>query len=179
MGDFAAEWSKKHELTDNLKVDEETYRDFQSFVAEKQRTGDLELEAIYSKSLDELKKTLKAGGYKSSERELEVLQASIVRDIQRDFDKYRKELKEDISQSILARYLPERMLIERGVKSDQQVAVAVKLLSTDTRFDKLLARETALSTSSASVMESTTGDGPIRVASTSAALKKSEAPGEI
>lgn len=142
LGEFAAEWSKKNELTNNFKVDEDTYRSFQSFVMARQRSGDLELDALYKKPLDDLKKTLKLSGYKGSEREVEALQASIIRDIQRDFEKYRKDIKEDISQSILARYMPESMLIERGVKSDTQVAAAVKLLQNQNRFNKVLSRET-------------------------------------
>ena len=167
MSDFAADWSRTHELTNNFRVDDDTYRSFQSFVAEKQRVGDMQLEVLYSKSLDELKKTLKASGYKGSEREVEALQASIVRDIQRDFDKYREDIKEDISQSILARYVPERMLIERGVKKDVQVTEAVKLLATENRFDKLLARETTQAASPASASEGEMDAASLRVASSS------------
>ena len=38
--DYAAEWVKTHELTDNFRVDATTYRDFQSFVEKKQSEGD-------------------------------------------------------------------------------------------------------------------------------------------
>eukprot|EP00522_Entomoneis_paludosa_P009693 CAMPEP_0172450700 /NCGR_PEP_ID=MMETSP1065-20121228/8946_1 /TAXON_ID=265537 /ORGANISM="Amphiprora paludosa, Strain CCMP125" /LENGTH=888 /DNA_ID=CAMNT_0013202515 /DNA_START=438 /DNA_END=3104 /DNA_ORIENTATION=- len=165
LADFAAEWSKKHELTNNFNVDEDTYRNFQNYVMERQKNGEIELEAIYSNSLAELKKMLKQSGYKGSEREVESLQASIIRDVQRDFEKYRKDIKEDISQSILARYLPESMLIERGIKSDAQVAAAVKLMTAPNRFDKVLAREPA-STESNTGMASA-GDASLKVASTS------------
>ena len=73
-------------------------------------------------------------------KSVEQLQARIVRDVQNDFDKYRKEIKEDISQSILARYLPESMLIERGVQKDPQVQAAVQLLASRNQFDTLLAK---------------------------------------
>ena len=140
LADFAAEWSKKHELTNNFQVDDETYRSFQAFVTEKQRSGDVKLEALYGKPLSDLKSALKKSGYKGSERMLENLQTSIIKDIQRDFDRYASDIKEDISQSILARYLPESMLIERGLKSDKQVQAAVKLVSNGKQFDSLLAR---------------------------------------
>jgi carboxyl-terminal processing protease len=140
FGDFAAEWSKKNELTNNFAVDEETYKSFQNFVNAKQKSGELQLQAAYSKPLDDLKKALKASGYKGSEQSVEQLQARIVRDIQNDFEKHRTELKEDISQSILARYVPESMLIERGIRRDPQVEAAVKLISSRNTFDKLLAK---------------------------------------
>ena len=164
LADFAADWSKTHELSNNFNVDEDTYRSFQSYVMERQKSGDLQLEAIYSKSLNDLKKMLKQSGYKGSEREVEALQASIVRDIQRDFEKYRKDIKEDIAQTILARYLPESMLIERSVKNDVQVSAAIKLLTADgSKFDNLLARETP-EASPSSTQTASAGDASLRVA---------------
>jgi len=156
LADFASEWSKKHELTNNFNVDEDTYRAFQTFVTERQKEGDLELQAIYSRPLGDLKKMLKQSGYKGSEREVSALQASIVRDVQRDFDKYRKDIKEDIAQAILARYLPESMLIERSVKSDIQVTSAAKLLANKKNFDTVLAREA--SAPEAGLTASSSGD---------------------
>ena len=144
FNDFAAEWSKKHELTNNFAVDEDTYKSFQAFVNEKQKNGEVQLDALYGKPIADLKKALKASGFKGSEKSVDQLQARIVRDIQSDFEKYRSDIKEDISQNILARYLPESMLIERGVQKDPQVEAAVKLLSTRSTFDKLLAKGSAM-----------------------------------
>ena len=69
MNDFAAEWSKKNELTNKFEVDDETYKSFQAFVNEKQKNGDLALESLYGKPLQDLKKALSASGYKGSEKE--------------------------------------------------------------------------------------------------------------
>ena len=95
-------------------------------------------------------------------------QANIVREIQKDFERYRSDIKEDISQSILARYLPESMPIGRDVKSDEQVEAAVKLLTTNSgksKFDRILARQessqdssSGLSPSSAMTASSTPSD---------------------
>jgi hypothetical protein len=82
-------------------------------------------------------------GYKGSEREVQNLKARILTDLKTDFDKYRADIKEDLSNSILARYVPESMLLERSTRTDQQIQAAVKLLKTssDYKFDKMLARE--------------------------------------
>lgn len=143
IGDFAAEWSKKHELTNNFQVDEDTYKQFQIFVAEKQRKGEIQLEELYSRPLKDLKKALAQSGYKGSENSVEQLKARILMDMKHDFDKYRADIKEDISNSILARYLPESMLIERSIRSDVQVGEAVKLIKSRNKFDTLLAKGTA------------------------------------
>lgn len=51
---------------------------------------------------------------------------------------------EDLSQNILARYLPDSMLIERGLRKDSQVAEAATLIKDGKQFDKILARDGSL-----------------------------------
>ena len=46
FSDFAAKWSKNHELTNNFAVDGYTYKSFQAYVNAKQRSGELQLEAL-------------------------------------------------------------------------------------------------------------------------------------
>jgi carboxyl-terminal processing protease len=141
FSDFASEWSKSHELSHNFEVDEDTYKAFKSFVKKKQQSGELQLEALYLKPISDLKKSLKKSGYVGAEKEVETLRANLIREVEKDFDKYRNDIKEDISQNILARYLPESMLIERGVRNDPQVQATVKLLkSQSSKFEKILAR---------------------------------------
>lgn len=87
--DYAAEWSKNHELTDNFKVDEATYRDFQRFVEKRQSDGDMKLEVVYDSQLKELQKKLKASKFDSSRRELDRLRLDIIRDVKKDFSTYK------------------------------------------------------------------------------------------
>ena len=142
MNEFASEWSKKYQLSDNFEVTDDLYRDFQKFVNSKQNSKDLQLDALYSPPIQELKRSLKKSGYKASQNELDTLQASIIREVQRDFDKYKKDIKEDLGQAILSRYLPESMLLEKGLKSDAQINEALKLLtSNDGKYNKLLGRD--------------------------------------
>jgi len=140
VNDFAAQWSRTHELTNQFQVDDDTYKEFQAFVQQKQKDGDIKLEALYNGPINDLRKILKQSGYKGSTRDLEQLQASIVREVIKDFDKYQDDIKEDLATGILARYLPESMLIERSIKTDTQVQAAVKLVRNDRQFDRLLAR---------------------------------------
>jgi carboxyl-terminal processing protease len=140
VADYAAQWSRTHQLTNNFEVDEDIYKDFQKFVSMKQQKGDIKLEALYSGPITDLKKVLQQSGYKGSEKELDRLKQSIVREVMKDFDRYRADIKEDIAQSILSRYLPESMIIERGVKTDVQVQETMKLLSNGRKFDKILAK---------------------------------------
>jgi carboxyl-terminal processing protease len=142
--DYAAEWSKKYELTDDFKVDDATYKDFQRFVEKRQKDGDIKLEILYDTQLKDLQKKLKASELSSASRELEKLRSDIIKDVKKDFSTYKSEIIEDLEQSILARYLPDSMLIERGLRSDEQVAGTAKMLKEGREFDKILARDKPL-----------------------------------
>lgn len=148
--DYAAEWSKKYELTGNFKVDDATYKDFQRFVEKRQKDGDMKLEILYDSQLKELQKKLKASKFGSSSRELEKLRSDIIKDVKKDFSTYKSEIIEDLEQNILARYLPDSMLIERGLRSDVQVAETAKMLKDGREFDKALARDNSLETTKVS-----------------------------
>ena len=87
--DYAAEWSKKYELTGNFKVDDATYKDFQRFVEKRQKDGDMKLEILYDSQLKELQKKLKASKFGSSSRELEKLRSDIIKDVKKDFSTYK------------------------------------------------------------------------------------------
>jgi carboxyl-terminal processing protease len=157
MSEFAALWSRNHQLTNNFEVDDIVYRQFQDFVMQKQKSGDLKLEGLYSSALNDLKRALQQSGYKASGKEVERLQAGIVQEVMKDFVKYKTDIKEDLTNSILVRYVPESMLLERNLKTDQQLDAAVKLISKPIEFDRLLAK--------GSVEEKIDGGGSANLAS--------------
>lgn len=109
--DFAAEWSKHNILTDNFKVDDKTYNEFQRFVEKKQKDGDLKLEVLYDEQLKELKRKLTASKFDAASRELEKLRSDIVADVKKDFKTYKSEIIEDLEQNILARYVGQFVFI--------------------------------------------------------------------
>ena len=80
----------------------------------------------------------------SSRKELDKLRADIIRDVKKDFTTYKSEIIEDLEQNILARYLPDSLLIERGLKKDVQVSETAKMLNDGQEFDKILARGASL-----------------------------------
>jgi carboxyl-terminal processing protease len=172
LGEFAAQWSKNNGVANNFEITDKIYKDFQDFVDKKSVAGDIKLESIYSGALTDLKRALKESGYKGSEKEVDVLQANIVREVKNDFEKYKDDIKEDISNSILARYLPESMILQRGLKTDKQVAAAVKLMTNEQTFDKVLAKGSSneringagrLNLASADVEKESTDRGSLKV----------------
>lgn len=153
MNEYASQWSQKYELTNNFEVTDDVYREFQDFVEVKMKGGDLKLEALYAGALDDLKRALSQSGYKSSEREVDQLKTQIVKEIKNDFEKYKKDIKEDIATSILSRYIPESMIMKRSLKTDNQVQEAIKLLANDKSFSKILAKGSTNEGSNGSINE--------------------------
>jgi len=153
LSDFAAEWSKTHELNidskkgDLYEIDDATYQSFKRYVMKKNEDGEFTLDALYRNPLKQLQDSLKKSGYALSSKEAKRLESSIVLEMQKDFVRYENDIKEDIGNNILARYLPESMLIERGLKNDKQVLAAVSLLKDRRKFDTLLARSESTSKS--------------------------------
>lgn len=144
LKDFASEWSKKNQLSDNFSITDQLYREFQSYVNEKHKAGEINLTAIYAGPLKQLQKSLEESKYQVSKSELKSLESDIVREMIKDFDKYGKDIKEDLSNAILDRYLPDSMLLSRSLKTDVQVNAAMKLLRNSNEFNQLLARNTGV-----------------------------------
>ena len=72
---------------------------------EKQKDGDLKLDALYSAPINQLKKTLKDSGYDVASKEVKLLEERILREMKGDFQKYSEDIKEDIGQ-VSYIYLP-------------------------------------------------------------------------
>lgn len=140
MNEYASKWSQRNQLNNNFEVTDEIYKDFQDFVDTKAKSGEIKLEALYASGLEDLRRILGQSGYKASEREVEQLKTQIVKEVKKDFEKYKKDIKEDIATSILSRYIPESMIMERGLKTDAQVQAAIKLLANEQSFSKILAK---------------------------------------
>ena len=173
MKEFASEWSKANQLNENFGISETLYRDFQSFVNKQYQSGKLDLTAIYSNPIKELRESLEESKYQVSQSELRGLEKDIVREMLKDFDKYSKDIKEDLGNAILDRYLPDSMLLSRSLKTDTQVNAALKLLRNDREFNTLLARSSndsqgevgnfAMSKGGSSMTTSNARDSSVRV----------------
>ena len=132
--DFANEWAKSHtySLGEGLKeggpslVTEQTYDEFLQFVKRKEKEGTLRLDLLFSGSLEPLKNALKATEYAKAGKELEGLREAVREEVQKEFLTEKKQIKEEVEQAILARYLPESMLRRLALEGDPQVKAAIE-----------------------------------------------------
>ena len=152
--EFADDYLSKNVHPEHgFKVTEKIFGNFKAFVREKQASGDFHLEEILlgkggesiatppgigSKKptkeqrrttgpLEQLKYNLGESDYPLSIREANKLKETIVKELLNDFDLYKSNLKEDIGNVILARFLPESMILERSLDSDKMVEESVRL----------------------------------------------------
>jgi ParB-like chromosome segregation protein Spo0J len=66
--------------------------------------------------------------YKEAARDLAMLKKAIIKEVDSDFDKSKQQIKEQIQEAILARYLPESLLRRMALEYDPQVGRSSRLL---------------------------------------------------
>jgi carboxyl-terminal processing protease len=112
------------------------YQAFIKFLSGKDYAYDTDSE----KALNALEKSAKEENYYAS------LQADITRmkkqindDKTNDLTKYRKSIQDLLEREIVSRYYYEKGKIEVGLKNDEEVKEAIKLINDPTRYKKILA----------------------------------------
>ena len=136
---YSSQWSEKHPSAKFVGVDDEIYNDFQSFVSQEQRRGNLKLETLFDdkqilKQMELLSKSL-------AEKNLSLLarlKQQIVKDLLVDFESAKDIIQNELELNLLARDSPDSVLIKRGLKSDGVVREAVKMLESINTFDTIL-----------------------------------------
>lgn len=128
---YASEFYANHPSAKIADVDNKIYKDFQSFVSREQQRGKLKLEEIFDDKhiLQQMELISKS----SNKRDLSLkstarLREEIVKDLLTDFDACKDIIKAELELNLLARDLPDSVLIERSAKSDGLVEETVKLL---------------------------------------------------
>jgi carboxyl-terminal processing protease len=142
---YASDWYANHPHHPSAKifgVDNKTYKDFQSFVSREQQRGNIKLEEVFDDKhiLQQMELISKS----SNQRDLSLkstarLKEEIVKDLLKDFDASKDIIKAELELNLLARDLPDSVLLERSAKSDELVKEAVKLLlENNNSYDAIL-----------------------------------------
>eukprot|EP00985_Skeletonema_marinoi_P021219 scaffold12913_cov106-Skeletonema_marinoi.AAC.2 len=138
---YASQWSAKHPSAKLTDVDEAIYKDFRSFVLKEQQKGNLKLEEIFDDK--HILQQMEIISKSSNDRDLSLqslvkIREEIVKDLLTDFDLSKDIIKRELELNLLTRDLPDRVLIERGAKSDALVKEAVKILLDNNSYDTIL-----------------------------------------
>lgn len=134
---FAAE---RKALPDDLEVaTPQLWREFKAYVREEERGGRLRVEDIYGPELRNLEGALAASGYKEADAEVLKVRRLIADAMLEDLDKFEGPLRRRLTEAVLARYLPDSMLIKASLAGDPLLAKAVELVRYKSRYTQLLA----------------------------------------
>ena len=116
-------------------LSDDDFADFKKQVVESGFTYD----PVSEKQLQELVKTAKIEGYYDQAREaFELLESKLRHDVATDIDKHEDLLRQMLELEIIAAYYYQAGAIEAGLKYDNQLKEAIRLLQTPEEYQKLL-----------------------------------------
>jgi len=136
--DFASKYHKEHKTIAEPKDFKITDKDFEDFVSSVSAKS-YDYKTKTEKQLEELKKKAEEEKYfESIKEEYEKLKTELYNNKKSDVIKYKDEIKILIEREIVKRYYHERGIYENSWDDDPDILEAVKAISNDALFNKLL-----------------------------------------
>ena len=97
------------------------------------------VDTIYRSRLEALRAAITGDGLLDVSRDATVdIQKNLESAILKDMDGTREAISFDLTQALLARSLPDRLLLQRNIDTDPQVLEAVKLIASPSRIQSIL-----------------------------------------
>lgn len=122
----------------SFKVADGLYDEFKKFVYAKINSNSLSVVDAFQQPLADLEKSLSSAGLQGALGELSAVKAKMKELVLRDMDAHRNDISRDLELSLLARELPDRLLIQKNAMEDPQISAAAKLLLDRSKYLALL-----------------------------------------
>lgn len=91
------------------------------------------------KRLEELKKTAKMEGvYEEAKEEFEALEKKLAHNIDREMDRWQKDICKLMAQEVLKRYYYQAGKVEDAIKQDEDIETAIKVLHNESEYKTIL-----------------------------------------
>ncbi|MDD6210456.1 MAG: S41 family peptidase [Bacteroidales bacterium] len=136
--DYATQWvvGKDSIVEPELfSITDEDYESFKDFVKKRDFTYDRQSEKV----LKNLKEVAEFEGYMdTASDEFKALEAKLKPDLDRDLDKFKPIIKDQINEEIIKRFYFQKGKIKNALRDDIQVKEAIKLLNDKEAYSKLL-----------------------------------------
>ena len=136
--DFATTWAQKHPQIasiDSFTVSDKDFEDFKAYAKEK----DFKYDRQSEKRLKELKEVAEFEGYLEGDSTLfEALEAKLTPNIERDFDRNKKEIKKMLAAEIVKRYYYQKGELLQNLKDDNVLDKAISVLNDKELYKKTL-----------------------------------------
>ena len=150
--DYVTEWVQKHKTippVEEFELSDEDFEAFKAYASEKKFTYDRQSE----KALKNLKEVAEFEGYLNEDSTLfKALEEKLTPNLNRDFDRFKKEVKKLLSAEIVKRYYYQKGELIFNLRDDEVLDKALEVLADPEMYRKALekpADEPATQTSDA------------------------------
>lgn len=138
--DFVTDWTQKRPKiapVDEFVVTDDDFNAFKAYAKEKNFTYDRQSE----KALKTLKEIAEFEGYLDGDSSLIVaLQKQITPDLERDFDRFKDQIKKVLSSEIIKRYYYQKGELIESLKGDKVLDKAIEVLSAPELYQETLTK---------------------------------------
>lgn len=141
--DYATDYCRWHPTVatpENFVVTDADYNAFKEMV----KKADFKYDQQSEKILKTLKEAAEFEGYMTeASEEFKALEKKLNHNLDRDLDYFSKDIKEMIANEIIKRYYYQRGALIQGLKSDNGLAAAVKILTDPAKYKETLSAPVA------------------------------------
>lgn len=141
--DYATDYCRRHPTVvtpENFVVTDADYNAFKEMV----KKADFKYDQQSEKILKTLKEAAEFEGYMTeASEEFKALEKKLNHNLDRDLDYFSKDIKEMIANEIIKRYYYQRGALIQGLKSDNGLAAAVKILTDPAKYKETLSAPVA------------------------------------
>lgn len=136
--DFATDWVQKNKTippVEEFTISDEDFEAFKAYAKEKKFTYDQQS----TKALSQLKEIAQFEGYLAGDSTIfNDLEARLTPDLERDFDRFKPEIKKVMAGEIVKRYYYQRGEMIENLKEDDILKKAIEVLSDKELYTKTL-----------------------------------------
>ena len=135
--DWGTKYTQKHAEIAPIEEFEITDADFEE-LKEMARESGFKYDRLSENRLKDLRKVAEFEGYyEDAKEEFEALEKKLEHNLDREFDRFKKDIKELMAQEIVKRYYYQSGALQEALKADEDLAKAIEVLGSE-EYDKIL-----------------------------------------
>ena len=135
--DWGTKYAQKHAEIAPIEEFEITDADFEE-LKEMARKSGFKYDRLSENRLKDLRKVAEFEGYyEDVKEEFEALEKKLQHNLDREFDRFKKDIKELMAQEIVKRYYYQSGALQEALKADEDLAKAIEVLGSE-EYDKIL-----------------------------------------
>lgn len=135
--DWGTKYAQKHAEIAPIEVFEITDADFEE-LKEMARESGFKYDRLSENRLKDLRKVAEFEGYyEDAKEEFEALEKKLEHNLDREFERFKKDIKELMAQEIVKRYYYQSGALQEALKADEDLTKAIEVLGSE-EYDKIL-----------------------------------------